>query len=81
MYSKKPRALNPAAIIGASLREPHPRALQWLQFKGHIRIVEKVHEKQAWILVYINYCVCVLYITVLHECWMQDTPTSHCVTW
>ena len=20
-------------------------------------------------------------ITVLHECWMQDTPTSHCVIW
>ena len=43
--------------------------------KGHIEIV----EKQAQILVYIVLCVCA--ITVLHKCWMQDTPTTHCVTW
>ena len=46
--------------------------------QGHIGIVEK-YRKQARILVYITLCMCT--ITVLHERWMQDTPTTHCVTW
>ena len=46
--------------------------------KGHIGIVEK-YRKQARILVYITLHVCA--ITALHERWMQDTPTTHCVTW
>ena len=49
-------------------------------YKGHIGIVEKYRKQlQARILVYITLCVCA--ITVMHERWMQDTPTTHCVTW
>ena len=45
------------------------------QEKGH----NYMDIKQARILVYIPLRACA--ITVLHERWMQDTPTLHCVTW
>ena len=47
--------------------------------QGHIGIGEKVQE--ASLDSGIQNIVCVCAITVLHERWMQDTPTSHCVTW
>ena len=62
----------------------HPSSKDQLVFAVKKRVetseLEKVQEfKQARILVYITLSVCA--ITVLHERWMQDTPTSHCVTW
>ena len=51
-----------------------------LNKKGHIGIVEKVQETSSNTgIIYMT--LCAYAITILHECWMQDTPISHCVTW
>ena len=50
------------------------------KFKGHNSDCRKSTGKTSSDTgIHIILCVCA--ITVLHECWMQDTATSHDVTW